>query len=43
MGWMPQITLQEMVMEMMASDLQDAKRHALLSVHGYNVRLPNGT
>jgi GDPmannose 4,6-dehydratase len=42
MGWMPQITLQEMVVEMMASDLGDAKRHALLSVHGYDVRLPNG-
>jgi len=37
LGWVPQITLQEMVKEMVASDLHVARRHALLSTHGYTV------
>jgi GDPmannose 4,6-dehydratase len=37
LGWVPQITLQEMVVEMVASDLVDARRHALLNHHGYGV------
>jgi len=42
LGWIPKITLQEMVAEMMSSDLDGAKRHALLNVHGYDVRIPTG-
>lgn len=35
LGWVPEITLDEMVAEMVASDLADAKKHALLKAHGY--------
>ncbi|MEM1051362.1 MAG: GDP-mannose 4,6-dehydratase [Pseudomonadota bacterium] len=34
LGWEPEITAQEMCAEMVASDLQEAKRHALLKSHG---------
>jgi GDPmannose 4,6-dehydratase len=37
LGWVPEITLDEMVKEMVAADLADAKKHALLKQHGYNV------
>jgi GDPmannose 4,6-dehydratase len=37
LGWVPEITLQEMCAEMVASDLEQAKRHALLKQHGHNV------
>ena len=37
LGWVPQIALQEMVTEMVVSDLADAQRHALLKTHGYAV------
>ncbi len=37
LGWIPEITLQEMVNEMVAYDLDQAKRHALLKKHGYDV------
>ena len=37
LGWIPQITLDEMVREMVAHDLEKAKQHALLKQHGYNV------
>ena len=39
LGWVPEITLDEMVQEMVAADLADAKKHALLKQHGYNVRM----
>ena len=39
LGWVPQIALQEMVTEMVACDLVDAKRHALLATHGYNISI----
>ncbi len=39
LGWVPQITLDEMVQEMMAHDLGVAKRHALLKTHGYSVQV----
>jgi GDPmannose 4,6-dehydratase len=35
LGWVPQIALREMVTEMVAADLADAQRHALLKTHGY--------
>lgn len=37
LGWEPEITVQEMCAEMVAADLKDAKRHALLRKHGYEV------
>jgi len=37
LGWEPEITLDEMVTEMVASDLAEARRHALLKHHGYSV------
>ena len=39
LGWIPQITLQEMVAEMVASDLSTARQHALLRTHGYDISL----
>jgi GDPmannose 4,6-dehydratase len=35
LGWVPEITVQEMCVEMVAEDLKIAKQHALLKVHGY--------
>ena len=37
LGWEPEITVQEMCAEMVATDLEDARRHALLKQHGYAV------
>lgn len=37
LGWQPEISLEEMVREMVAHDLERAKRHALLKQHGYDV------
>jgi len=39
LSWAPQITLQELVTEMVACDLGDAKRQALLKTHGYNISI----
>ena len=39
LGWSPQITVQEMCAEMIASDLADAQKNALLKKHGYKVNL----
>ncbi len=37
LGWVPRIALREMVTEMVAADLAQARRHALLKTHGYAV------
>lgn len=37
LGWIPEITLDEMVKEMVAYDLDKARRHALLKAHGHDV------
>ena len=37
LGWIPQITLDEMIVEMVAHDLDRARRNALLKQHGYDV------
>ena len=37
LGWVPEITLDQMIMEMVANDLDQAKQHALLSNHGFSV------
>ncbi len=39
LGWVPEITVEEMCAEMIAADLHDAKRHALLKKHGFNLPL----
>lgn len=39
LGWIPEITLDEMVQEMVAYDLEQAKQHALLKDHGYAVHV----
>lgn len=39
LGWVPEITLDQMVGEMVAVDLAQAKQHALLKQHGYNVNV----
>ncbi len=39
LGWMPEITAQEMCAEMVAADLLEAQRHALLQKHGYSVNV----
>jgi GDPmannose 4,6-dehydratase len=37
LGWTPEITLAQMVTEMVAADLEVARSHALLNQHGYKV------
>ncbi len=37
LGWVPEITVEEMCAEMVASDLDKARRHALLKQHGHAV------
>jgi len=37
LGWMPEITVQEMCREMVQHDLEFAKRHALLKKNGFSI------
>ena len=37
LGWIPEITVQQMCAEMVANDLENAKQHALLKTHGYEI------
>lgn len=39
LGWVPEITTQQMCEEMVAEDLKSARRHALLRTHGYDMPL----
>lgn len=39
LGWVPEITVQEMCAEMVSGDLQEAKQHALLKQYGYSVQV----
>jgi GDPmannose 4,6-dehydratase len=39
LGWVPEITLDQMIIEMATHDLHQAKQHALLKQHGYNVNV----
>lgn len=39
LGWELEITVQEMIQEMVAHDLDQAKRHALLEREGFNVNV----
>ncbi len=40
LGWVPEITLEEMIKEMVATDLNNAKRQVLLKEHGYDLPIP---
>lgn len=40
LGWVPEITAQEMCAEMVAEDLMVARRHALLKAHGLELPVP---
>jgi GDPmannose 4,6-dehydratase len=42
LGWVPEITAQEMCKEMVANDLEQAKQHALLKRHGHQVTQAKG-
>jgi GDPmannose 4,6-dehydratase len=39
LGWVPEITVQEMCAEMVASDLVQAKQHAILKSHGFVINV----
>lgn len=39
LGWVPEITVQQMCKEMVHSDLSEAKQHALLKANGFNVNV----
>ncbi|NKD76848.1 GDP-mannose 4,6-dehydratase [Haematospirillum sp. H1815] len=39
LGWIPQITLDQMVSEMISSDLEQARQYALLKRHGFSVQV----
>jgi GDPmannose 4,6-dehydratase len=39
LGWMPEITAQEMCAEMVAHDLAQARQHALLKANGYTINV----
>ena len=39
LGWVPEITVEKMCAEMIANDLDIAKRHALLKSHGHDVSI----
>jgi GDPmannose 4,6-dehydratase len=37
LGWVPEISVEEMCEEMVAHDMDSAKRHALLKAHGHHI------
>lgn len=39
LGWVPEITVQEMCSEMVKADFSEAKRHALLKANGFHVNV----
>ena len=39
LGWIPEITVEEMCSEMVAHDLSKAKQHSLLKGNGYHVNV----
>jgi len=41
LGWSPEITLDQMIVEMVANDLSEAKQHVLLRNNGYDVFVNN--
>lgn len=39
LGWVPEITVEEMCVEMVRSDVAKSKQHALLKAHGFDVSI----
>jgi len=39
LGWVPEITVEEMCIEMVQSDVAKSKQHALLKAHGFDVSI----
>ncbi|HAS3560814.1 TPA: GDP-mannose 4,6-dehydratase [Vibrio cholerae] len=39
LGWVPEITVEEMCAEMVAADIAKAKQHAVLKAHGFDVAI----
>ncbi len=39
LGWIPEITVEEMCAEMVASDIDKAKQHSILKEHGFDVTI----
>jgi GDPmannose 4,6-dehydratase len=39
LGWTPEITVQQMCAEMVAADLEEAQKHALLKKYGYHLNV----
>jgi GDPmannose 4,6-dehydratase len=39
LGWTPEITVQQMSAEMVATDLEEVKKHALLKMHCHNLNV----
>jgi len=39
LGWVPEITVEEMCAEMVAEDLEQAKQHSLLKQHGFQIQM----
>ncbi|EKH6497958.1 GDP-mannose 4,6-dehydratase [Providencia rettgeri] len=39
LGWVPEITVEDMCKEMVASDIEKAKQHALLKANGFDVSI----
>jgi GDPmannose 4,6-dehydratase len=39
LGWIPEITVQQMCKEMVAKDLHEAQQHALLKENGYDIKV----
>ena len=42
-GWVPEITVEKMCAEMVANDLDSAKRHALLKQHGHGPQIQSNS
>jgi GDPmannose 4,6-dehydratase len=43
LGWTPEISAREMCAEMVAADLAEARRYALLRTHGFNINVARET
>lgn len=41
LGWQPEVTIDQMIEEMISNDLSEAKRHVLLKAHGFDVAVGN--
>jgi GDPmannose 4,6-dehydratase len=39
LGWEPQISLDQMIVEMIAHDLEGARKQRLLKSHGFNIQV----